>query len=116
MAENTKKTRVLTLRVTEDDFAEIDKKLEATGMTVSEFLRDVFLNSKVTFNVKETKPRDYHRLLFICNKASNNINQLAHNANAAHRRGILSESVYIKFLNSLVNIEALLLHGIGDAD
>lgn len=115
MAAQSKKTRVLHLRVSEADFAQIDVKLKATGLTVSEFLREVFLNSKITFHVKEAKPKDYQRLLFICNKAGNNINQLAHNVNSAHRRGVLSETVYKKFLNSLVNIEALLLHGLGDA-
>jgi len=116
MAEQPKKTRVLTLRVTEEDFAEIDKKLKATGMTTSEFLRDVFLNSKVTFNVKESRPVDYQRLLFFYNKASNNINQLAHNVNAANRRGLLSESVYLKWLNKLASIESRFLTGISNVD
>ncbi|KWT14316.1 hypothetical protein AL047_09680 [Pseudomonas syringae pv. broussonetiae] len=53
MAEQPPKTRVLTLRVGEDDHTEILRKTKEAGMTTSEFLRDVFINAKLTFNVKE---------------------------------------------------------------
>jgi len=116
VAASTKKSRVLHFRCSEEDFAEVEQKLKVAGMTASEFFRDVFLNSKITFNVKAAKPVDYHRLLFIYNKAGNNINQLAHQVNAVHRRGVLSESLYIKLLNRLVSIESLLLSGIDHGD
>lgn len=116
MPEHQKKTRVLHFRVTEADFAEFDQKLKQTGMTASEFFRDVFLNAKVTFNVKEARPVDYHKLVFIYNKAGNNINQLAHKVNADHRRGIISETIHLKWLNKLASIESLLQAGISHAD
>jgi CRISPR/Cas system CSM-associated protein Csm3 (group 7 of RAMP superfamily) len=116
MPESQKKTRVLHFRLTEADFAEFDEKLKQTGMTASEFFRDVFLNSKITFNVKQAKPVDYHRLVFIYNKAGNNINQLAHKVNADHRGGLISESVHLKWLNKLASVESLLLAGISNAD
>lgn len=116
MAAAQRKTRVLHFRLSEEDFTEVDQKLKAAGMSASEFLREVFLNSKVTFNVKEARPLDYQRLLFIYNKAGNNINQLAHHFNSVHRRGVLSETLYIKLLNRLVNIESLLLSGIEHGD
>lgn len=116
MAEQPPKTRVLTLRVGEDDHTEILRKTKDAGMTTSEFLRDVFINAKLTFSVKAAKPQDYHRLLFFYNKTSNNINQLAHQVNAAHRRGVISEKTYILWLNKLTSIEALLLAGVSDVD
>jgi hypothetical protein len=116
MPEHQNKTRVLHFRVTESDFAEFDQKLKQTGMTASEFFRDVFLNAKVTFNVKQARPVDYHKLVFIYNKAGNNINQLAHKVNSDHRQGIISESVHLKWLNKLASIESLLQAGISNAD
>jgi hypothetical protein len=116
MPESLKKTRVLHFRLTEADFAEFDEKLKQTGMTASEFFRDVFINSKITFNVKQTRSVDYHKLVFIYNKAGNNINQLAHKVNADHRRGLISESVHLKWLNKLASVESLLLAGISNAD
>jgi CRISPR/Cas system CSM-associated protein Csm3 (group 7 of RAMP superfamily) len=116
MPEHQKKNRVLHFRVTEADYAEFDEKLKQTGMTASEFFRDVFLNSKITFNVKQAKPVDYHKLVFIYNKAGNNINQLAHKVNADHRRGIISESIHLKWLNKLASIESLLQAGISHGD
>ncbi|RMT27412.1 Relaxosome component, partial [Pseudomonas savastanoi] len=59
--------------------------------------------------LKAAKPQDYHRLLFFYNKTSNNINQLAHKVNSAHRNGIISEKTYTLWLNKLTAIEALLL-------
>lgn len=116
MSEHQKKTRVLHFRVTEADFAEFDLKLKQTGMSASEFFRDVFLKSKVTFNVKQVKPVDYHKLIFIYNKAGNNINQLAHKVNGDHRRGLISESIHLKWLNKLASVESLLQAGISNAD
>lgn len=116
MPESQKKTHVLHFRLTENDFAEFDQKLKQTGMSKSEFFREVFLNSKVTFNVKPVKPFEYHRLVFIYNKAGNNLNQLAHKINSDHRRGIISEMLHLKWLNKLAAIESLLLAGIANAD
>ncbi|MBU4630939.1 molybdopterin-guanine dinucleotide biosynthesis protein MobC (plasmid) [Pseudomonas sp. BF61] len=116
MAEVKKKTCVFHFRTNEEDGAEIKKKLKAAKMSVSEFLRDVFLNSKVIFNVKEAKPFDYHKLLFVYNKSSNNINQLAHRINHAHRVGIINEELYRKLINPLVNIESLLRAGLDNAN
>jgi hypothetical protein len=44
---------------------------------------------------------DRRRLLYLFNKTSNNINQLAHRANADHLGGVLSESGYESILDQL---------------
>ncbi|PUA41474.1 molybdopterin-guanine dinucleotide biosynthesis protein MobC [Pseudomonas protegens] len=116
MAEPKKRNRVLSFRLSDEEFAAFDEKLKASRMSKSEFFREVFINAKVSFNVKAAPPKEYGRLLFLYNKSSNNINQLTHSVHRAYRRGIVSERLYVKLLNSLVNIEALLLAGVNDAD
>ncbi|WP_411268981.1 plasmid mobilization protein [Pseudomonas chlororaphis] len=108
------KTRVLAFRVPEGEFAEYEEKLLSAGLDTSKFLREAFRNFNVTF---EAPSKDYERLLFLYNKSSNNLNQLAYRVNSAHRRSeIISESLYIKWLNELVLIRELLMAGVNHVD
>jgi hypothetical protein len=47
---------------------------------------------------------DTRRLLYLFNKSSNNMNQLAHRANADHLAGTLSESTYEGILYNLEQV------------
>ncbi|HBP4890436.1 TPA: MobC family plasmid mobilization relaxosome protein [Pseudomonas aeruginosa] len=116
MSEKSKRGRVLSFRLSDEEFAAFDEKLKASGMNKSEFFRDVFLKGKVSFSVKAAPPKEYKRLLFIFNKASNNLNQLAHRVHLAHKSGIVSERLYTKLMNALAAIHGLLLSGVDDAD
>lgn len=108
------KTRVVSFRVSEEVFAEYERKLKNSGVKKSQFLREVLLNSNATF---QAPSKDYERLLFLYNKSSNNLNQLAYRVNSAYRKsGIISESLYIRALNELVLIRELLSVGVNHAD
>ncbi|MEQ0866925.1 plasmid mobilization protein [Pseudomonas aeruginosa] len=113
VSNKTRRTVPVSFRITEDEFTPIKRQLEALGITKSEFFRQRFLEEKTTIVAPS---QDKKRLLFLFNKSSNNLNQLAYKVNQAYRGGVISERLYIKLMNSLANIHGLLLAGVEDAD
>ncbi|MCY1447503.1 hypothetical protein D9M71_641300 [compost metagenome] len=113
MSEKKPKGRVVAFRVSDDEFATHAEKQPASGLTMSAYCRRVFLESEVTI-VPPSKNQE--RLVFLYNKSSNNLNQLAHRINEARRNEIISERLYLNLANQLVAIRELLLSGIQDAD
>ncbi|EEH4118117.1 TPA: molybdopterin-guanine dinucleotide biosynthesis protein MobC [Salmonella enterica] len=116
MSENFKKDRVVSFRLSENEFAPFEEKLAASEMKKSEFFREIFLNSNVNLTVKGAPSKEYKNLVFIFNKASNNLNQVAYKANVAHMTGHISENLYRRILNQLVNIRELLQSGVNNVD
>ena len=70
-------------------------------------MREVFIAKADKAQVPVKVSKDNKRLLFLANKASNNINQLAHRINLDNKKGKINESTYKSLLNSLINIERL---------
>ncbi len=98
----------ISFRLTESEYEPFKLILETTELTRTAFFRRVFLNNEYQFDVKERPAKEYDRLLFLFNKSSNNLNQVAHKLNSAYRSGVVSEKVYLETLNNLVSIECLL--------
>lgn len=115
MKEKQNKGRVVSFRLTDEQFAPYEKKLKKSSMTSSAFFREVFLNSNVNLTINELPPKDYQRLLFIFNKASININQLSYMVNKAHRNGIINESLYLKLNNLLLVVRDHFVLGLSNA-
>ena len=116
MSGRKNKKCVVAFRVTEEERAALDEKLKHTGVSQSEYLQRVLFDSNATFEAPP-QTKDYERLLFLYNKSSNNLNQLAHRVNSAYRRSeVISESLYIKTINELVLIRELLKAGVSHAD
>lgn len=113
MSEKKPKDRVLAFRVSEDEFAEHAEKQPASGLSMSAYCRRIFLEGQVTI-VPASKEQE--RLVFLYNKSSNNLNQLAHRVNQAYRSKIISERLYLNLNNQLVAIRELLLSGVKNAD
>lgn len=116
MAEKRNKDKVVAFRLSQEDFAQFEEKLASSNMKKSEFFREVFLNSNVNITVKAAPSKDLERLTFIFNKASNNLNQVAHQVNYAHLSGKVSERLYKSVNNVLVDIRQLLMAGVDDVD
>ncbi|MBG6246693.1 molybdopterin-guanine dinucleotide biosynthesis protein MobC (plasmid) [Candidatus Symbiopectobacterium sp. 'North America'] len=113
MSAKKTKDRVLTCRVSNEDFEKLEQMIAEAGMSKSEYFRDVVINRKAEINVVV---KDMQSLIFYYNKASNNLNQVAHKANSAHLENRMSDSLYGRILNALIDIRTLLLRGIDDAD
>ena len=60
--------------------------------------------------------KDWGRLAYLFNKASNNINQLAHRANADHLAGITTEETYTRILAELHTLAHYMKAALKDAD
>lgn len=109
MAKKPLKTQIISVRVTHDEYAGLEAQRARTNLKPSQFAREMLLNKTPTFNEASVHA---DRIVFLVNKASNNLNQLAHQVNQASRRGIISERVYLLYLNKLTSIEHLLQMGI----
>lgn len=116
MADKKNKSKMYSFRLTDEEAAIFEEKIAASQMSKSEFFREVFINSNVNLTVKSAPSKDYQRLLFLVNKSSNNLNQLAHKVNSHHMQGRVTDKLYRKYLNCLINIRDLLLAGVDDAD
>ena len=79
MQENRKRDKTLTVRLTESEKALIEKKAKRANMNLTEYIIAVSNKSKI--NVAE----DIKPLLVELKRIGNNINQIAHIANAEGR-------------------------------
>lgn len=83
-------------------------KCEAAGLSPSDFFRDCVLTNKTQIVARPKASADRQRLLYLVNKTSNNINQLAHRANSDHLAGKLSEARYEEIIDNLEMIARFL--------
>ncbi|KPY88581.1 hypothetical protein ALP50_200182 [Pseudomonas syringae pv. spinaceae] len=113
MPKKPNKDRVVSFRLTEEQYAPFEKIMQQSGTKSSVFFRELVLNKNPVFKAASV---DQGRLVFIFNKSSNNLNQLAKRVHQAHHRGIVSEGVYLKISNTLMSIRDLLLAGVDRAD
>lgn len=88
----------VSFRLTAADHAAYLAKVEVSGLKPSAFFREAVLTNKTQIVTAST---DWGRLIYLVNKASNNINQLAHRANADHLAGVASEATYTRILTEL---------------
>lgn len=114
--ENEKLTRTVAWRVTDAIKEELDRQYQESGMTQSEFLRELLQRKKATIVAKPRPSLDLKKLLFLFNKTSNNINQIAHRANSAHLAGTENQQTYSGILASLELIKMQLKKGIDNAN
>ncbi|RMN26317.1 hypothetical protein ALQ62_200283 [Pseudomonas coronafaciens pv. zizaniae] len=108
-----KKVHIIRFRLTQDEMAQFDDMIKRAGCSVSDFFRKLILNQLPVFREFTGFKR---RIVFIVNKAGNNISQLAYIAKAASDRGIITDSVSDKWYETLMVIESILLAGIDHAD
>lgn len=114
--EDQKLSKTVAWRVTESVHADLLRQYQESGLTQSEFLRELLERRKATIVARPTPSKDKRRLLYLFNKTSNNINQVAHRANADHLAGKVSEETYRSILASLEALSAALHAGVEDAD
>ena len=108
-------THLVSLRLTAADHAAYLAKVELSGMKPSAFFRDCILTN-TTQIVAISKPApEWGRLVYLMNKASNNINQLAHQANMAHLSGQVSEATYTALLSQIQTLTLYLKATVNNA-
>lgn len=75
--------------------------MDSTGIKFSEWIREAVIGNKTQIIARQRRSSDAKRILFLANKASNNINQIAHNLNSAKQQGQLSDSIFEVVLTEL---------------
>lgn len=116
MAEAQNKSKVISFRLTEEQYKPFEELLNKSDKKSSEFFRELFLSKQKDVNIifNESKPVDYYNILRIVNKSGNNLNQLARSFNYAFKSGHISEDLYKKAINLLINIQGLLKNTLKD--
>ena len=100
--------KTISFRVIEHVYADFENQRKAANMTKSELFRDYIAQNKVQVIARPAPSRDAKRAVFLIQKTSNNINQLAHRANAEHLAGVLSEETFLAISNQLGQIATML--------
>lgn len=91
----------ISFRLKEDEFKPYAVLIEQSTLTTSAFFRKIFIDHDVNINLEQKKPVDYQRLLFLMNKSSNNINQIAKKVNTDYKSGTVSQATYSKVISEL---------------
>lgn len=109
-SDDEKLERTIAFRLTRGDFAAYEKKFSVSGLTQSEFFREHVLgNTTRVVAVQRKVPPDAKRAIFLLQKASNNVNQLAYKANVAYREGKLDEKTLAGILHQLSQLNSFML-------
>jgi uncharacterized protein (DUF1778 family) len=101
-------SRRLNFRIDEAAYTLFVEKAAAAGMTQSEFFRKVVCLNKTQVIARAPMTEHRRHALYLLNKASNNINQLAKAANIAHQAGKVSEETYTAILTNLDHLTRLM--------
>ncbi|NOI26473.1 relaxosome NikA [Vibrio mediterranei] len=107
----TKETSTIHVqaRLTPAEFEPFKQLIKITGLKKATLIKKVILSNKNNvFCVEQSKEEveSKRRMIFLANKTSNNINQLAKNLNQAYRSGVVSERNYRKIMNDLVGVRS----------
>jgi len=98
----------LNFRIDKETIDKFNEKVNASGMTKSEFFRDIVLNNKTQVVARPPMTEDNKRVHFILNRTSNNLNQLAKSAHIAHISGKVSDDTFSGILKELEHIAQLM--------
>lgn len=115
-AAKEKLTKPVSFRLTAADHSAYLEKVEASGMKSSEFFRDCVLGNKTQVIARPKASVEKDQIIYLFNKASNNMNQLAYKANAAHLAGSVSEATYAEILAEIQTLAHLMKAIIKNAD
>ena len=108
-SDDEKLSHTVAFRLTDGDFLRYKRKFSASGLTQSEFFRAHVLTNSTQVIAKPKTSADTKRAVFLLQKASNNINQLAHRANSEHLAGVLSEGTVLAIVDQLRQLNRCML-------
>lgn len=108
-SEDEKLKHTVAFRLTDGDFLRYKRKFTASGFNQSEFFREHVLSNTTKVVARPVASVDAKRAVFLLQKASNNVNQLAHRANSEYLTGQISEHTYVAILDQLQQINNFML-------
>jgi hypothetical protein len=108
-SDDEKLNHTVAFRLTDGDFLDYKRKFSASGFNQSEFFREHILTNTTQVVARPIASANGRRAVFLLQKASNNLNQLAHRANAEHLTGVLSEDTFSAILIQLEQLNQFML-------
>lgn len=114
--EAGKRRAVVACRLSDAEHAAYADQVEASGLTSGEYLRRIVVDRPVTIVARPKASAEKGRLVYLYNKASNNLNQIAHRLHAAHAAGKATAGTYERALGELIALGAFLRGRIDDVD
>jgi hypothetical protein len=109
-------SKTISFRLSESDAEAFNNKVEASGLSRSEFVREYVLKNKTSVIARTPASRDKLTLIRLFNKTGNNINQLAKSIHIAFKSGKVSEVNYSNILSELQHISRYMKGSIKDVD
>ena len=109
-------TNVVSFRLTEADYHVHISKVDASGLTQSDFYRRHVLNNTTLVVARPRCSVDRERMLYLVSKAGNNLNQMAHRIHIDHLSGSVGEATYSQVLSVLAKIEWHLDEAVNNVD
>lgn len=108
-SDDEKLNHTVAFRLTDGDFLKYKRKFSASGFKQSEFFREHVLCNTTQVVARPVASVDSRRAVFLLQKASNNVNQLAHRANSEYLTGQVSERTYVAILDQLQQLNRFML-------
>lgn len=99
---------VIACRLTVSEDAAYKSQVEASGLSSGEYLRKLIVERPVQIIARPKPSVDKARLVYLFNKASNNLNQIAKRINSAHSAGLATAKTYDQVMGELVSLGAYL--------
>ena len=93
--DDEKLNHTVAFRLTDGDFLRYQRKFSASGFNQSEFFREHVLCNTTQVVARPVASSDTKRAVFLLQKTSNNVNQLAHRVNSEYLTGQVSEHTYV---------------------
>ena len=112
-AERRERKRIIGVRVTDDEMAEITAEAERSGLTVASYARSVLLSAPAPRARRRPsiEAEALGRLLGDLGKVGSNLNQIAHHMNAG--RNEVSPAAMEAALSEVADIRAAILEAMG---
>lgn len=107
--KSEKLEKTISFRVNRKDFDDFEGKRLAAGASKSAFYRNHVAHNTTQVIAASAPTSDAKRAIFLLQKASNNLNQLAHRANLANRNGQLTDDTFLTLVDQLNQLNQFML-------
>ena len=114
-SDEEKLSEVISFRTQRDVFLEFERQCLAANMQQSELHREYVTKNRLNVIARPKASPDAKRAVFLLQKASNNINQLAYRVNVANLDGTISEKTYVSILDQLQQLNRFMLEQVSEA-
>lgn len=91
----------VAFRLPLDEYERFALKVKESGLSQSEYFRRAIIANEAIIVAARVETEDERRHLFLVQKASNNLNQLAHVMNYARVKGKIDRTLCIELLTRL---------------